>query len=99
VLCQNFYEAACQVIRPVREIDIAIRHTPSEPALSFNQQRVGRKWVQRPDLVKRLSPRQARWFTLLYALGVEGALRRRRMKRFEGGAALSVSRRSPAARF
>jgi hypothetical protein len=28
-LCQNFYEAACQVTRPVREIDIAFRHTPS----------------------------------------------------------------------
>jgi hypothetical protein len=28
-LCQNFYEAACQVARPVREIDIAFRHTPS----------------------------------------------------------------------
>jgi len=29
VLCQNFYEAACQVTRPVREIRIAFRHTPS----------------------------------------------------------------------
>ena len=28
-LCQNFYEAACQVTRLVREIDIAFRHTPS----------------------------------------------------------------------
>jgi hypothetical protein len=29
VLCQNFYEAACQVTRLVREIDIVFRHTPS----------------------------------------------------------------------
>jgi hypothetical protein len=26
-LCQNFYEAACQVTGPVREIDVAFRHT------------------------------------------------------------------------
>jgi len=33
-LCQNFYEAACHVARPVREIDIAFGHTPSSRAPS-----------------------------------------------------------------
>jgi hypothetical protein len=49
--------------------------------------------IQRPHR-QAPRPRQARWFTLLCALRVEGARRRRRKKRFDGGAALSVSRRS-----
>src|SRR5262247_678552 len=99
VLCQNFYEAACQVTRAVREIDIARRHTPSERAPS-SRQFDGRAQIDSTTRHRQAPvPRQARWFTLLCALGVDGALRRRRMKRFDGGAALSVSRRSHGASF
>ena len=53
--CQHFYEAACQVTRPVREIDIGFRHTPSERAPSFRQRYGRARTGSRPDIVKRVS--------------------------------------------
>jgi hypothetical protein len=54
-LCQNFYEAACQVTGPVREIDIALDTLAVSARRRSTNDRYRRERVQRPDIVKRLS--------------------------------------------
>jgi len=50
-----FYEAACQVTGPFREIDVAFRHTPSlAPAVVQPATGTGGNGFKRPDIVKRL---------------------------------------------
>lgn len=64
---------------------------PVSPRRRSTSDRDRREWVndRTSSSASTSSGEVARWFTLLYALVVQGALLRRRMRRFEGGAALS----------